>query len=148
MTASMTRFPPSRRAAAMLALVLAGVTLSGCAGMGDGFMSGAFVDPALYDYYDCKQLQDQRKSLNNRASELQALIDKANTGTGGAVVGEIAYRNDFITARAQLKLLEANWRRNKCVEVPDKPAAAPIAIAPPPKQKRAHSSAQSIGAVH
>jgi hypothetical protein len=148
MTASIVHFIPSRRAAAVLALLVSGVILSGCAKMGDGFASGAFVDPARYDYYDCKQLEGERKSLNNRVDTLQQLIDKANTGTGGAVVGELAYRNDYISARAQLKLLEENWRRNKCQESPPSPAGTSAPDQPPAKQKGAHSAARSIDAVH
>jgi hypothetical protein len=144
----MTRLTPLCRTAAALALVLSGVTLSGCAGMGDGFMSGAFVDPSIYDYYDCKQLETQRKTLNKRVEDLQALIDKASTGTGGVIVGEVAYRNDYITARAQLKLLEQNWQRNKCKESPPDAAAAPAPDQPPAKQKGAHSAARAIDAVH
>jgi hypothetical protein len=148
MTASIVRFIPSHRIAAALALILSGISLSSCTNMGDGFMSGAFVDPAMYDYYDCKQLEDQRKSLNGRVDQLQQLIDKANTGTGGAVVGEIAYRNDYITARAQLKLIDQNWRRNNCVASPPSPTATPVSAPPPAKQKGAHSAARSIEAVH
>jgi hypothetical protein len=148
MTASMIRFISSRRAAAALALAVSGITLSACANMGDGPLSGAFVDPSIYDYYDCKQLETTRKTLTERAAQLQALIDKANTGFGGAVVGEVAYRNDYITARAQLKLLEENWRRNKCVASPPAPTAIPAPDQPSAKQKRAHSAARSIDAVH
>jgi hypothetical protein len=148
MTASMIRFISSRRTAAALALALSGIALSACTNMGDGPLSGAFVDPSIYDYYDCKQLEAQRKTLTARAEQLQALIDKANTGFGGAVVGEVAYRNDYITARAQLKLLEENWRRNKCVASP----AAPVAISAPDqpraKQRGPHSAARSIDSVH
>ena len=148
MNASMIRFISSRRAAAALALVLSGASLSACANLGDGPLSGAFVDPSIYDYYDCKQLEAQRKTLTDRAAQLQALIDKANTGFGGAVVGEVAYRNDYITARAQLKLVEENWRRNKCVASPPAPTATSAPDQPPAKQKRAHSAARSIDAVH
>lgn len=143
----MIRFISSRRAAVALMLALSGASLSGCANMGDGPLSGAFVDPSIYDYYDCKQLEDTRKALTARAASLQALIDKADTGFGGAVVGEVAYRNDYITARAQLKLLEENWRRNKCKASPPDPTATPTADQPPAKQKGAHSAARSIEAV-
>jgi hypothetical protein len=122
--------------------------LSGCAGMGDSFASGAFVDPARYDYYDCKQLEADRKTLATHIKELQALIDKANTGVGGAVVGEIAYRNDYISAKAQAKLAEETWQRNKCHESPPDTAAATPAPASPAKPKGAHSSGRSGNAVH
>jgi hypothetical protein len=97
--------------------------------MGDT-MSSAFADPAKYDLYECKQLEPERKSLANRAAELQGLMAKAETGVGGAVVAEMAYRNDYIAIRGQQKLAEEAWRHNKCHETP--PAApAPAAPAPP-----------------
>lgn len=121
----------SRPAAAATALLLLGVGLGGCAGVGDSFASGAFVDPAKYDLYDCKQLEAERKSLATRTLDLQKLIDKAQTGVAGNVVAEVAYRNDFITTRASAKLADDVWRQNKCatgsLEVPA--AAAPAAPA-------------------
>ncbi len=84
--------------AALLALCPA---LAGCAGMSDT-MSTAFADPAKYDLYDCKQLEIERKSLAGRSAELQGLMAKAETGTGGVVVSELAYRNDYIAIRGQV----------------------------------------------
>jgi hypothetical protein len=140
---------PLSRTVLAIALLLSGMGLSGCAGMGDSFASGAFVDPARYDYYDCKQLEADRKTLATHIKELQALIDKANTGVGGAVVGEIAYRNDYISAKAQAKLAEETWQRNKCHESPpDTAAAAPLTPAAPVKPKGAHSSGRSGNAVY
>jgi hypothetical protein len=60
---------------------------------------------------------------------------KADTGVAGPVVAELAYRNDYISVRAQSRLLEENWRRNKCHDSPPGTAlAAPPA--PPKKDKR------------
>jgi hypothetical protein len=107
------------RAAAAAALLGFSVTISGCAQMGET-MSSAFVDPAKYDLYDCKQLETERKSQATRAAELQGLMAKAETGVAGSVVAEVAYRNDYISVRAQQKLAEEAWQRNKCREtVPD-----------------------------
>src|SRR3954453_24210793 len=104
------------RATALLVLCASVcAALGGCADVGDSFASAAFVDPAKYDQFDCKQLEAERKALATRTAELQGLIAKANTGTGGSVVGELAYRNDYISARAQAKLAEEMWLRNKCV---------------------------------
>lgn len=127
MIASPPRFRLPTRAAAMASLLVLAGYLGGCASMGDGMVSGAFVDPAKYDLYDCKQLETERKSLATRTAELQGLIDKAQTGTGGAVVSELAYRNDYISTRAQAKLAEENWHKSKCVE---SPPAAPVKPAP------------------
>ena len=120
---------PVSRAIAALGLFALGISLSGCAQIGDT-LSPAFADPAKYDLYECKQLEAERKGLAARAAELQGLMAKAETGVAGPVVAEVAYRNDFISIRAQSKLAEETWRRNKCHETP--PAAAVPAAAPPP----------------
>jgi hypothetical protein len=120
------------RALALVALLGLGAALSGCASVSDT-ISPAFVDPARYDLWDCKQLAPERRNLVNRVEDLERLMAKAETGAGGTVVAEVAYRNDYITARGQQKLLEENWRRNKCRES-DMEAAAP-APAPAPAAK-------------
>ncbi len=76
------------------------------------------------------------RTLAIRAAELQGLMAKADSGAAGPVVAEFAYRNDFITARAQYKLADENWRRNKCQETP--PAAAAPATPPPADTKKEH----------
>ena len=76
----------------------------------------AFADPAKYELYDCKQLEAERKSLASRAAELQGLMAKAETGVGGAVVSELAYRNDYVAVRGQTRLAEEAWRKNRCRE--------------------------------
>jgi hypothetical protein len=142
----------SRTSAAVALLVLgAGLCtgLGGCANVGDSFASAAFVDPAKYDQYDCKQLEGERKMLATRTAELQGLIAKAETGVGGSVVGELAYRNDYISARAQAKLTEEMWQRNKCVAsspATATPAPAPAPAAPAPG--KGHGSARSGSAVY
>src|SRR5262250_1833046 len=98
MPVSLPRLPSSRaRAAALLAFALA---LPGCADMSDS-MSLAFADPAKYDLYDCKQLEPERKKLAERTAELQGLMAQAETGVGGTVVAEVAYRNEYIATRGQ-----------------------------------------------
>jgi len=111
------------RLALAAGLFACGALLSGCAGMSDS-VSTAFADPAKYDLYDCKQLEGERKALAARTAELQGLMAKAQTGAGGAVVAEVAYRNDYIAIRGQSQFAEEAWRRNKCVETPPAPVAA------------------------
>ena len=125
------------RAAALLLLASG---LCGCAQMGET-LSPAFADPARYDLYECKQLEVERKVLTNRAAELQGLMAKAETGVAGPVVAELAYRNDYISTRAQMKLAEEAWRRNKCHETPAATPAPAAPTSPPPapaKGKRPH----------
>jgi hypothetical protein len=113
------------RLSAALAVCALGASLSGCADMSDG-MTQAFADPAQYELYDCKQLEAERKSLANRAAELQGLMAKAETGVGGAVVSELAYRNDYVAVRGRTRFADEAWRKNKCRE--GMPASTP----PPP----------------
>lgn len=114
-----------RAGCAVVALVAAGFALSGCAGVSET-IAPAFADPAKYELYDCKQLEGERKALAVRTADLQKLMDKAETGTGGAVVSELAYRNDYVAVRGSAQLAEDAWRRNRCRETPPdaKPAAA------------------------
>ncbi|MCK1467014.1 twin-arginine translocation pathway signal [Bradyrhizobium sp. 193] len=125
------------------ALLAADFALSGCAGMSET-VAPAFADPAKYELYDCKQLEGERKSIANRTGDLQRLMEKAQTGAGGAVVSELAYRNDYIAVRGQAQMADDAWRRNKCRETPPEatpaaaaPAANPGPIKPGPKSTRA-----------
>jgi hypothetical protein len=93
----------------------------------------AFADPAKYELYDCKQLEGERKALAKRTDDLQKLMEKAETGAGGAVVSELAYRNDYIAVRGQAQLAEDAWRRNRCRETP--PEATPPAAPAKPASK-------------
>ncbi len=139
---------PLRRAASALALLGLAVGLNGCANMSDG-MTSAFADPAKYDLYECKQLETERKTLATRAAELQGLMAKAETGVGGSVVSELAYRNDYIAVRGQTKLAEEVWQRNKCQVSASAAAGAPAAPgAAPATAKRAKSPMRSGSAVH
>ena len=121
-----------RHAAATIAVLGLSCGLGGCASVGDSFASSAFVDPAKYGQFDCKQMETERKTLAARTAEQQRLIDKASTGVGGSVVGEMVYRNEYVSIRASSKLLEETWRDNKCVETPPPAAAVPAtpAVAP------------------
>jgi hypothetical protein len=124
------------RAASAAVLFAICLALSGCAGMSDN-MSAAFADPAQYELYDCKQLEPVRKTLVNREAELQGLMAKAETGTAGPLVAEMAYRNEYIAVRGQAHFAEEAWRKNKCHETPPgapaaaSPGAPPVKPAPP-----------------
>src|SRR5258708_1845828 len=104
-------FRPPRRAVTAAALLGLGTRLGGCANMGDS-MPTPSADPAKYQLYDCKQLEAERKNLATRAAELQGLIAKAQTGVGGPVVAELAYRNEYISVRGQAKFAEDAWQSN------------------------------------
>src|SRR3954453_23969911 len=124
MIVSPAHSPRVPRCSIAAVLLVLGGGLGGCAEMSDG-LSTAFADPAKYDLYECKQLEAERKSLANRAAELQGLMAKAETGVAGPVVAELAYRNDYVAVRGQAKFAEDAWQRNRCHE--SAPAAAAAA---------------------
>src|SRR5215469_2076943 len=108
-------------------------------------MNAAFADPAQYDLYDCKQLDTARKGLAIRATDLQGLMAKAETGTGGAVVSELAYRNDLVAVRGQMKFADDAWRRNKCK---DNPTASSRPAPPTPPVIKPAPASRSGSAVY
>jgi hypothetical protein len=114
--------------------ISAGVALSGCASTGGVGVdeSTFFADPATFAMYDCKQLAVARESLVKRVEELQGLMTKAETGAGGAVVAEIAYRPDYLSNQARLKSANAAWERNRCENVTDPALARPRPGSEPP----------------
>lgn len=127
------------RAAISFALLALGAALSGCAGMSEGMTEG-FADPAKYELYDCKQLEAERKSLAKRETDLQGLMAKADTGTAGPLVAELAYRNELISVRGQRHFADEAWRKSKCRETPPgavattPPGTAPFKPTPAPSR--------------
>ena len=79
-----------------------------------------FADPGKYEWYSCEQLLPQRKNWAAKEQELKLLMDKARQGTGGTVVSVIAYQSDHVTAREELKVIDATARIKKC-KIPDEP---------------------------
>jgi hypothetical protein len=131
MTATATALRAGLRASAALAAAALGFALSGCADIGDT-VSPAFADPARYELYECKQLEPERKRLATAIAEVQGLMAKAETGVGGSVVSELAYRNDYIALRGQQRFAEEAWRKKRCRETPQ--AVAPAGPPAPPSR--------------
>lgn len=98
-----------------LAIAIIAAALAGCGGDGIGAM---LVDPARYDAYHCDQLVQEWKSLRTRENQLRNLIDKASEGTGGTVIGALAYRGDYQTVLEQEKLLQRAAATQKCQLAP------------------------------
>jgi hypothetical protein len=136
--------PASLRACrALAALLAAGLPLSGCASVSDT-VAPAFADPGKYELWDCKQLETERKNLASRTADLQKLMDKAETGTGGVVVAELAYRNEYVAVRGQTHFADDAWRRNRCRETPPGAQATPAPSAPAPAAAAGLKSGNAI----
>ena len=70
---------------------------------------------------------------------------KAETGVGGSVVSELAYRNDYVSVRGNMKFADEAWRKNRCREgavssTPAPPVRPDFKPAPPSRsaQRRSH----------
>jgi hypothetical protein len=153
-SAALSRTPSSAtaRLTPVLALFALGLALSGCTSMnndntGEGAMA-AFADPAQYELWDCKQLEPERKNLANREAELQGLMAKAQSGTAGPLVAEMAYRNDYLKVRGQAHFAEEAWRKNKCHPSPPGAATASTALAPGAPPAKPAPPSRLGGAVH
>jgi len=77
-----------------------------------------FSDPGKYQFSSCEQLANQRKNWSEKEQELRLLMERAEQGTGGAVVNVIAYKADYVAATEELKVLE-NAARSKNCERPE-----------------------------
>jgi hypothetical protein len=96
---------------------LAATFLAGCASIADNPVT-LFADPGKYQYSSCAQLAGQRKQWSTREQELRLLMDKAEQGTGGALVNVFAYKADHVAANEELKVIE-NAARSKNCETPE-----------------------------
>ena len=73
------------------------------------------ADPAKYQYHTCEQLATATKSVTTRRQELATLIERAEQGAAGAIVGTIAYKSEYTAVGQDLRLIEATARSKNCV---------------------------------
>ncbi len=101
---------------AVLLAVVAGVALSGCSA-NDG--AGALlVDPSHYSAYHCDALATQWKVLVAREKELRALMERADQGAGGGVIGSLAYRPEYDSVLSEERLLQRTAAEKNCTTTP------------------------------
>lgn len=93
-------------------VVLLGIGLVGC-----GLSGGAgslLVDPGRYSAYHCNDLAARWKVLVAREKELRELMDRADQGGGGAVIGSLAYRPDYDSVLGEERLLQRTAAEKNC----------------------------------
>lgn len=103
----------SRPASALVALLTASA-LVGCSSSGDSPGYSIFADPGKYQYYSCAQIADQIKTWTAKQRDLKLLMDRADQSPGGAAVGFIAYKADYVAAGEELDQLHYSARSKKC----------------------------------
>jgi hypothetical protein len=94
---------------------LAGAMLAACSTSSD-FGYSIFADPGKYEYHSCPQIADEIKKWSTRERELKDLMAKADQSTGGAAVGFIAYKADYLAAGEELDQLHYTARNKGCTQ--------------------------------
>ncbi len=97
----------------MLCCAVVVSALGACSTSGDSNYS-LFVDPGQYAYHNCTQIAAEIKNWTKRQQDLKALMDRADQSAGGAAVGFIAYKADYVTAGEELDLLHSTARAKNC----------------------------------
>ena len=72
------------------------------------------IDPGRYSAYHCNDLAARWKVLVAREKDLRELMDRADQGGGGAVIGSLAYRTDYESVRSEEKLLQRTAAEKNC----------------------------------
>ena len=105
------RLPPAHCAAIVLAMIA-----SSCAS--DVGPAGMLVLPDKYRLSSCEQIAAARRGQEVRERELVTLSEKASAAPGGAVASMFAYASELAQARAELRVLAAAAKDNKCAMAP------------------------------
>jgi hypothetical protein len=100
-------------AAVLAGLVLAGAMLTACSSSSDTGFS-LFADPGKYQFHSCVQIAAELKSRSVREQELKTLMDRADQSAGGAAVGFIAYKAEYVAASEELGMLRSTARSKNC----------------------------------
>jgi len=90
--------------------------LAGCSMSNGG--GSILVDPGRYSAFHCSDLATRWKVLVAREKELRELMDRADQGAGGAVIGSLAYRPDYESVLSEEKLLQRTAAEKNCSATP------------------------------
>lgn len=105
-----------------IAALLAALALSGCAN--DDTMSFLLVSPGKFILYTCPELVTAGRQMAQRDRQLESLMAKAGQGAGGQFVNTVAYRQEYLTNRGEIKDLRAEAKQKQCT-LPDLYAPGP-----------------------
>ena len=100
-------------AAAMVCAFLTCGLLTGCSSGSDTSFT-FLADPGKYEFYSCEQLATDTKALTKRRQDLKSLMDRADQSAGGAAVGFIAYKADYVAAEEEVGALRSTARSKSC----------------------------------
>jgi|SRR5450631_1777116 hypothetical protein len=116
------RLAPSTVIAVSALAMLAGCTMS------DDQAARFLVAPDKYTLYSCDEIARETLTKVAREQELQGLMAKAGTDSGGRLIGDIAYRPDYITVKGELNDLRQTAASKHCDGVPGAARASDGAV--------------------
>jgi hypothetical protein len=86
------------------------MVLAGCS---DG-IGTMFADPGRYSVFHCKDMVARWAELNTRENQLGDLMLRASQGTGGTVIGAMAYRPEYEQVLTEKRMLKRAAVEKKC----------------------------------
>ena len=105
-----------RNARSAAAIAVAALLLSGCTS--DDQAARFLVAPGKYVLYNCDELARQAQGLAARQKELGQLMAKASTDATGRMIGDAAYRSEYISTRGELTELRKTAAEKNCTPLP------------------------------
>ena len=100
---------------AVAGIALAGAMLAACSSSSETSVS-LFAEPGKYQYYNCAQIATAMKTYSARQQELKTLMDRADQSAGGAAVGFIAYKAEYVAVNEELESLHAAAHSKSCAQ--------------------------------
>lgn len=97
----------------LTAALLIATALSGCA-VTDDSAGRLFVQPDRYVLYSCKELAETLKTVSARQLELERLMAKAGSDSGGQLVSDLAYGPEHAQLRGQMNELQRTFAEKHC----------------------------------
>jgi hypothetical protein len=103
---------PAARLASLASLALALVALTGCSSSNG--LAALNIDPGHYSVFRCPQLQTRMKELDERIKRFSDLMQKADDGPGGEVIGTLTYRANYEDTIAERNLVLQTAAEKHC----------------------------------
>ena len=95
--------------------LLVAAALGGCASAYET-VGDPYVSPGKFNFLRCEDIAKRLADAQGRERELRALMDRANSGTGGGAVNLFVYGSDLEGVEAELRLLRRTAGEKRCGE--------------------------------
>lgn len=101
------------RVASRIIACFVALALAGCGSVSDpaGF---SIVSQDRYDFMTCKDIINNRNAQNARMKQLGESIEKAEASPGGFIASAVAYRSEYVQARALAAAADRAAQKNNC----------------------------------